>query len=162
VYTIPVIDIADLANEAAAFRRGRVYRLRKCNVTRDRFYRRLDGAGSVGTLAGSAGRARHLHLNIGDCLMRWSNDVYVSTPHKVVSPLRKDRYAVAFLLDPNPDAVVACLPTCTSSELILSRRSEQRIDSSRTIRRSLRQMFGLRRTPAKLLNGNANRCHGTS
>jgi isopenicillin N synthase-like dioxygenase len=22
--------------------------------------------------------------NIGDCLMRWSNDVYVSTPHKVV------------------------------------------------------------------------------
>jgi hypothetical protein len=24
--------------------------------------------------------------NIGDCLMRWSNDVYVSTPHKVVSP----------------------------------------------------------------------------
>ena len=24
--------------------------------------------------------------NIGDCLMRWSNDVYVSTPHKVVNP----------------------------------------------------------------------------
>ena len=51
--------------------------------------------------------------NIGDCLMRWSNDVYVSTPHKVVNPGR-DRYSVAFFLDPNPDAVVACLPTCTS------------------------------------------------
>ena len=50
--------------------------------------------------------------NIGDCLMRWSNDVYVSTPHKVVSPPGKDRYSVAFFLDPNPDAVVACLPTC--------------------------------------------------
>jgi isopenicillin N synthase-like dioxygenase len=51
--------------------------------------------------------------NIGDCLMRWSNDVYVSTPHKVVNP-GKDRYSVAFFLDPNPDAIVACLPTCVS------------------------------------------------
>jgi isopenicillin N synthase-like dioxygenase len=54
--------------------------------------------------------------NIGDCLMRWSNDVYVSTPHKVVSPSGADRYSVAFFLDPNPDAVVACLPTCISSD----------------------------------------------
>jgi len=54
--------------------------------------------------------------NIGDCLMRWSNDVYVSTPHKVVSPPGKDRYSVAFFLDPNPDAMVACLPTCISPE----------------------------------------------
>jgi isopenicillin N synthase-like dioxygenase len=54
--------------------------------------------------------------NIGDCLMRWSNDVYVSTPHKVVSPPGTDRYSVAFFLDPNPDAMVACLPTCTSPD----------------------------------------------
>jgi isopenicillin N synthase-like dioxygenase len=54
--------------------------------------------------------------NIGDCLMRWSNDVYVSTPHKVVSPPGADRYSVAFFLDPNPDAVVACLPTCIGPE----------------------------------------------
>jgi isopenicillin N synthase-like dioxygenase len=53
--------------------------------------------------------------NIGDCLMRWSNDVYVSTPHKVVNP-GKDRYSVAFFLDPNPDAVVGCLPTCISAD----------------------------------------------
>ena len=51
--------------------------------------------------------------NIGDCLMRWTNDTYVSTPHKVVSPPGRDRYSVAFFLDPDPDAVVACLPTCT-------------------------------------------------
>ena len=50
--------------------------------------------------------------NIGDCLMRWSNDTYVSTPHKVVSPRDRDRYSVAFVLDPNPEADVACLPTC--------------------------------------------------
>ncbi len=54
--------------------------------------------------------------NIGDCLMRWSNDVYVSTPHKVVSPPGLDRYSVAFFLDPNPDAIVACLPTCIGPE----------------------------------------------
>jgi isopenicillin N synthase-like dioxygenase len=54
--------------------------------------------------------------NIGDCLMRWSNDVYVSTPHKVVSPPGLDRYSVAFFLDPNPDAVVECLPSCVSPE----------------------------------------------
>ena len=54
--------------------------------------------------------------NIGDCLMRWTNDTYVSTPHKVVSPPGRDRYSVAFFLDPDPDAVVACLPTCTGPD----------------------------------------------
>jgi len=43
--------------------------------------------------------------NIGDCLMRWSNDVYVSTPHRVTIP-RQERYSIAFFLDPNPDAPV--------------------------------------------------------
>lgn len=49
--------------------------------------------------------------NIGDCLMRWSNDVYVSTPHRVLPPLR-ERYSIAFFLDPNPDAEVRALPGC--------------------------------------------------
>lgn len=46
--------------------------------------------------------------NIGDCLMRWTNDIYVSTPHRVVNPARRERYSVAFFLDPNPEAMVAC------------------------------------------------------
>jgi len=49
--------------------------------------------------------------NIGDCLMRWSNDVYVSTPHRVLPP-RRERYSMAFFLDPNPDALVSALPGC--------------------------------------------------
>jgi isopenicillin N synthase-like dioxygenase len=49
--------------------------------------------------------------NIGDCLMRWTNDVYVSTPHRVATPAR-DRYSIAFFLDPNPDARVEVLPSC--------------------------------------------------
>ena len=57
-----------------------------------------------------------LICNIGDCLMRWTNDVYVSTPHRVVNPVGRERYSVAFFLDPNPDAVVACLPSCMSAK----------------------------------------------
>lgn len=53
--------------------------------------------------------------NIGDCLMRWTNDVYVSTPHRVINR-GADRYSVAFFLDPNPDSTVACLPTCVSDD----------------------------------------------
>jgi isopenicillin N synthase-like dioxygenase len=49
--------------------------------------------------------------NIGDCLMRWSNDVYLSTPHRVLPPAR-ERYSIAFFLDPNPDALVEALPGC--------------------------------------------------
>ena len=48
-------------------------------------------------------------VNIGDCLMRWTNDIYVSTPHRVRPP-RHRRRSVAFFLDPNPDAVIAALP----------------------------------------------------
>jgi isopenicillin N synthase-like dioxygenase len=43
--------------------------------------------------------------NIGDCLMRWTNDVYRSTPHRVRRPDR-ERYSIAFFLDANPEAVV--------------------------------------------------------
>lgn len=54
--------------------------------------------------------------NIGDCLMRWTNDIYVSTPHRVVSPAGRERYSVAFFLDPNPDADIACLPGCATPD----------------------------------------------
>ncbi len=49
--------------------------------------------------------------NIGDCLMRWTDDVYVSTPHRVVRPAR-ERYSIALFLDPNADAVVSAIPSC--------------------------------------------------
>ncbi|MEO4042305.1 2OG-Fe(II) oxygenase family protein [Hoeflea sp. CAU 1731] len=54
--------------------------------------------------------------NIGDCLMRWTNDVYVSTPHRVVSPPNRERYSVAFFMGPNPEAIVECLPGCATDE----------------------------------------------
>jgi isopenicillin N synthase-like dioxygenase len=51
-------------------------------------------------------------VNIGDCLMRWTNDVYVSTPHRVVNRSGRERYSIAFFFDPNPDALVEAIPSC--------------------------------------------------
>ena len=48
-------------------------------------------------------------VNIGDCLMRWTNDLYVSTPHRVLPPKRQRR-SVAMFVEANPDVVVAALP----------------------------------------------------
>jgi isopenicillin N synthase-like dioxygenase len=48
-------------------------------------------------------------VNIADCLMRWTNDVYVSTPHRVLKPKTR-RQSIAFFLDPNPDSVIEALP----------------------------------------------------
>ena len=53
-------------------------------------------------------------VNIGDCLMRWTNDVYVSTPHRVVSRGAGERYSIAFFLDPNPFANVEAIPSCVA------------------------------------------------
>jgi isopenicillin N synthase-like dioxygenase len=55
-------------------------------------------------------------VNIGDCLMRWTNDVYASTPHRVIHKAPRERLSLAFFLDPNPDAVIAALPACVSGE----------------------------------------------
>ncbi|MGD1067153.1 MAG: 2-oxoglutarate and iron-dependent oxygenase domain-containing protein [Vulcanimicrobiaceae bacterium] len=55
-----------------------------------------------------------LICNIGDALMRWSNDVYVSTPHRVVNASGRERHSIAFFADPNPDARIACFPSCAS------------------------------------------------
>jgi isopenicillin N synthase-like dioxygenase len=55
-----------------------------------------------------------LICNIGDCLMRWTNDVYASTPHRVLRPAR-ERYSVAFFADPNPDALVEVIQSCIAA-----------------------------------------------
>jgi isopenicillin N synthase-like dioxygenase len=62
--------------------------------------------------------------NIGDMLARWTNGIYVSTPHRVLRP-RMDRVSVPFFFDPNYDAQIgpidqlSLLPTteCSESEL---------------------------------------------
>ena len=56
-------------------------------------------------------------LNIGDLLMRWTNDRLRSTPHRVVVPpadagSRSRRLSIGFFVGPRYDAVVSCLPSC--------------------------------------------------
>ena len=56
-------------------------------------------------------------VNIGDLLMRWTNDRWVSTPHRVAVPeaesrSRSRRLSIGYFIRPNYDAPIACIGTC--------------------------------------------------
>jgi isopenicillin N synthase-like dioxygenase len=59
-------------------------------------------------------------INLGDLTAQWTNDEWRSTVHRVVPPPAAlgggpaVRRSAAFFLDGNWDAVIECLPTCTS------------------------------------------------
>ncbi len=49
-------------------------------------------------------------VNIGDALARWTNDVFNSTPHRVINKSdQRSRYSLAMFFDPNVDTVLHCL-----------------------------------------------------
>jgi isopenicillin N synthase-like dioxygenase len=52
-------------------------------------------------------------INIGDMMMRWTNELFVSTPHRVLNTSGKKRYSMALFFAANHDTIVECLPTCT-------------------------------------------------
>ena len=54
--------------------------------------------------------------NIGDCLMRWTKDVYRSNPHRVRNSTERDRYSVAFFLDPSPHTMVETIASCITAD----------------------------------------------
>lgn len=64
-------------------------------------------------------------VNAGDLLARWSNDILRSTLHRVVAPpamkinategMTPARQSIAFFCNPNFDAIIESLPTCTST-----------------------------------------------
>ncbi len=54
-------------------------------------------------------------VNIGDAMMRWTNDRWISTLHRVVNPPPDAqgscrRQSIAYFHNPNRDAVIECLP----------------------------------------------------
>ena len=54
-------------------------------------------------------------INIGDLMMNWTNDKWVSTLHRVVPhPETKGqrRMSIPFFHNPNPDAIVECIASC--------------------------------------------------
>jgi isopenicillin N synthase-like dioxygenase len=74
-------------------------------------------------------------INVGDIMMRWTNDRFVSTMHRVVNPPSfgggVGRISIPFFCMPNYDAVIECIPSCvgarakyppiTSGELLTNR-----------------------------------------
>lgn len=49
-------------------------------------------------------------MNIGDVMARWTNDVFNSSPHRVVNKsTTRDRYSVALFFDPDYRSMIECL-----------------------------------------------------
>ena len=51
-------------------------------------------------------------VNSGDMLHRWTNERFLSTPHRAFNASGGDRYAIPFFFDCNIDHEIACLPSC--------------------------------------------------
>jgi isopenicillin N synthase-like dioxygenase len=57
-------------------------------------------------------------VNIGDLMMNWTNDRWLSNLHRVANPPpdaagSTRRQSIVYFANPNPDAPIACIPTCT-------------------------------------------------
>lgn len=57
-----------------------------------------------------------LVVNIGDLFQRWTNDRYVSNPHRVVNRTGKERYSIPMFYNLDYHAPVSCLPSCCSAD----------------------------------------------
>src|SRR3984893_16173733 len=60
-------------------------------------------------------------VNIGDSLMRWTNDKWISTQHRVVNPpfeiaREHDRLSLVYFVQPNYDAEIKCIDSCQSAD----------------------------------------------
>ena len=62
-----------------------------------------------------------LVINIGDFLMRWTNDRWVSNRHRVINPpldseANERRLSLIYFCNCNYDAIIECLPTCHDAD----------------------------------------------
>lgn len=53
-----------------------------------------------------------LLINTGNLIVRWTNDQYLSTKHRVINTNTVDRYSIPVFFGPNADALIEVLPTC--------------------------------------------------
>ncbi|EXJ84160.1 hypothetical protein A1O3_04827 [Capronia epimyces CBS 606.96] len=51
-------------------------------------------------------------VNLGNLMMRWSNDKYVSNLHRVINTSGRERFSIPFFYSGNPDFMITCLPGC--------------------------------------------------
>jgi isopenicillin N synthase-like dioxygenase len=77
-----------------------------------------DGVGGLqvmrrdGTWIDVAVPTEALVVNLGDLMAVWTNDRWVSNPHRVVNPPEVDRYSMPLFVTPPFNATISCLPTC--------------------------------------------------
>jgi isopenicillin N synthase-like dioxygenase len=57
-----------------------------------------------------------LLVNTGNLMVRWTNEEYLSTKHRVINKHEIDRYSIPVFFGPSGDAPIEVLPTCQSSE----------------------------------------------
>ena len=57
-----------------------------------------------------------LVVNLGDLMQRWSNDLFLSRPHRVVNLTQEPRYSIVQFFGVDYDAAMDAFPTCTSAE----------------------------------------------
>ncbi|KAI9797073.1 MAG: hypothetical protein M1833_005678 [Piccolia ochrophora] len=80
-----------------------------------------------GTFMAAQPLENSLIMNVGDCLMRWSNDFLKSTLHRVTLPpfetsftgpdrITRERYSIPYFVTPDPDTMIECLPTCVDAQ----------------------------------------------
>jgi isopenicillin N synthase-like dioxygenase len=59
-------------------------------------------------------------VNLGDLMAEWTNDRWVSTLHRVANPppdqAAESKTSLLFFHQPNYDAVIECIPTCTGPD----------------------------------------------
>ena len=58
----------------------------------------------------------HFLVNGGMMLRRWTNHVFLATPHRVTNRSGQERYAIPFFMDCSYDAVMAPIPTCVTPD----------------------------------------------
>lgn len=51
-------------------------------------------------------------VNTGDMMHRWTNERFLSTPHRVIHRSGGERYAIPFFFDCTIDYIMECLPSC--------------------------------------------------
>lgn len=59
-------------------------------------------------------------INVGDLMMRWTNDRWLSNVHRVANPheskaAMERRQSIAFFANPREDVMIECIPTCTDA-----------------------------------------------
>lgn len=56
-------------------------------------------------------------VNTGDLMNRWTNEVFRSTPHRVLANRSKQsRQSIAFFSNPDPDVLIETIPSCITPE----------------------------------------------